>query len=42
MPIYYLNQQIGTRRVDFLVDGNISVELKAVIKIGRCTYWLKR
>lgn len=33
MPIYYLDQQIGTRRVDFLVNGNISVELKAVIKL---------
>ncbi|MDP4262648.1 MAG: GxxExxY protein [Bacteroidota bacterium] len=33
MPIYYMDQQIGTRRVDFLVDGKISVELKAVIKL---------
>jgi GxxExxY protein len=33
MPIYYLDQQIGTRRVDFLVDGRISVELKAIIKL---------
>lgn len=32
MPVYYKNQQIGTRRVDFLVDGIISVELKALIK----------
>lgn len=30
MPIYYKGQQIGTRRVDFLVDGVISVELKAL------------
>ncbi len=30
MPIYYKEQQIGTRRVDFLVDGEISVELKAL------------
>jgi len=29
MPIYYKNQQIGTRRVDFLVEEVISVELKA-------------
>lgn len=29
MPIYYKRQQIGTRRVDFLVEGVISVELKA-------------
>lgn len=30
MPIFYREQQIGTRRVDFLVEGKISVELKAV------------
>lgn len=33
MPIYYKNHEIGTRRVDFLVDGLISVELKAVIHL---------
>lgn len=33
MPIYYLDQQIGTRRVDFLIAGKISVELKAIIKL---------
>ncbi len=33
MPIFYLNEQIGTRRVDFLVQNIISVELKAIIKI---------
>lgn len=33
MPIFYREQQIGTRRVDFLVEGIISVELKAVIKL---------
>ncbi len=33
MPIYYLNHQIGTRRVDFLIENKISVELKAVIKL---------
>ena len=33
MPIYYKNQHIGTRRVDFLVEGLISVELKAVINL---------
>ena len=30
MPIFYKEEQIGTRRVDFLVAGVISVELKAV------------
>jgi len=33
MPIFYREQQIGTRRVDFLVENIISVELKAVIKL---------
>ncbi|MBS1760234.1 MAG: GxxExxY protein [Bacteroidetes bacterium] len=33
MPIYYKQQQIGTRRVDFLVEGVISVELKAVTSL---------
>jgi len=30
MPVYYKSRQIHTRRVDFLVDTIISVELKAV------------
>jgi GxxExxY protein len=33
MPIYYREEQIGTRRVDFLVEGVISVELKASTKL---------
>ena len=33
MPVYYKQQQIGTRRVDFLVEGVISVELKAIIQL---------
>jgi len=33
MPIFYRDHQIGTRRVDFLVEGVISVELKAIIKL---------
>jgi GxxExxY protein len=33
MPIYYRDQQIATRRVDFLVSGTISVELKATTKL---------
>jgi GxxExxY protein len=32
MPIHYKENHIGTRRVDFFVDGKISVELKALIK----------
>lgn len=33
MPILYKEEHIGTRRVDFLVDGIISVELKAITKL---------
>ena len=33
MPIFYREEQIGTRRVDFLVDGVVSVELKAITKL---------
>jgi GxxExxY protein len=33
MPIFYRDQQIGSRRVDFLVDDLISVELKAVTSL---------
>jgi len=33
MPIFYRSIQIGTRRVDFLVEDIISVELKAVIRL---------
>jgi GxxExxY protein len=33
MPIFYKGKQIGIRRVDFLIEGTISVELKAVIQL---------
>lgn len=33
MPIFYRGEQIGTRRVDFLVEGVISVEMKAITKL---------
>lgn len=33
MPIYYQKQHIGTRRVDFLVDEVLSVEIKALTKL---------
>lgn len=33
MPIYYKKQQIGFRRVDFLIHDIISVELKALIQL---------
>lgn len=33
MDIFYKEQLLGTRRVDFLVENKISVELKALTKI---------
>ena len=33
MPIFYHDIQIGTRRVDFFVEENIMLELKAVIHL---------
>jgi len=33
MPIFYRKEQIGTRRVDFLAERVISVELKALTKL---------
>jgi len=33
MPVYYKGKRIGTRRVDFLVNGLISVELKALVTL---------
>ena len=33
MHIYYKGDAIGTRRVDFFVEGKIMVELKAVIQL---------
>jgi GxxExxY protein len=31
MEIFYKDENIGTRRVDFFVEGKIMVELKAII-----------
>ena len=33
MSIFYRDEDIGTRRVDFFVEGKIMVELKAVIDL---------
>ena len=33
VPIYYQEEQIGTRRADFLVEGSVLVELKAVVTL---------
>ena len=32
MPIFYKDEQIGARRVDFFVENVVSVEIKAVAK----------
>lgn len=39
MPIYYKDKHIGTRRVDFLVENVVSVELKAVINLEDVHLW---
>jgi len=33
MPLYYKDKKIGERRVDFLVDSCVSVEIKAISKL---------
>ncbi len=33
MPIFYEEKNIGTRRVDFMIDEKISLELKAVASL---------
>ncbi|MCW3089062.1 MAG: hypothetical protein JWP81_131 [Ferruginibacter sp.] len=38
MLIFYRDQHIGTRRVDFLVEGILSVEIKATTKLEDVHY----
>jgi len=33
MPIFYDDKEVGSRRADFVVEGEIMVEIKAVIKL---------
>lgn len=33
MPVYYEGEKIGIRRVDFLVENQVIIELKAVSKL---------
>ena len=33
MPLFYRGENVGSRRVDFLVEGTVLVELKAVSEI---------
>ena len=35
MPIFYDNQEIGTRRVDFFVENKVIVELKAITQLEK-------
>ena len=35
MDIYYDNEHIGTRRVDFFVEGKVMVELKALVNLEK-------
>jgi hypothetical protein len=35
MPIFYENEEIGTRRVDFFVEDKIMVELKAITQLEK-------
>jgi GxxExxY protein len=32
-PVFYREEQIGTRRVDFLIEGMISLEIKAISQL---------
>ncbi len=38
MPIFYKGRQVGERRVDFLIEDKISVELKAIIPLEPVHY----
>lgn len=38
MPIFYKEQHVGTRRVDFLVEDKVLVELKAVAELTETHY----
>ncbi len=33
MPIYYGGEEIGTRRADFVIEGKVLVELKALVEL---------
>lgn len=33
MPIYYQEEEIGIRRVDFLIEGCVMIELKAITQL---------
>ena len=33
MPLFYYDKEVGTRRADFIVEGIVLVELKAITKL---------
>ena len=33
MPIFYKDKNLGTRRVDFLIEGKVLLEIKSVVKL---------
>ena len=33
MPVFYREENIGTRRVDFLVEDKVLIEIKAIIQL---------
>lgn len=33
MPIFFKGRHVGTRRVDFLINNRLSVELKAIVAL---------
>ncbi len=33
IPIYYHDEAVGTRRADFLIEGKVLVEIKAITKL---------
>jgi GxxExxY protein len=35
MPIFYKDKHLGTRRVDFLIEGKVLLEIKAVVKLEK-------
>ncbi len=37
MNVFYKDRIVGTRRVDFLVEDVVSVEIKGSNKVGRCS-----
>ncbi|GGG54549.1 GxxExxY protein [Hymenobacter glacieicola] len=38
LPVYYLDSEVGARRVDFLVEKQVVVELKALVEITPLHY----